>query len=154
MRQTIKKFVVSAAFLMAFLVSWNASASEAERILSITPAGTEILYDIGLGDRVVGVTKYCSWPPEARAKQSLGDMMRVNLEVIMGMTPDLVVVSDMNAQVGEQVGTLGYPVVTVYQDDFEQICDSMLRVGRACGVEEAAKTRIAELRASVRENTL
>jgi iron complex transport system substrate-binding protein len=70
------------------------------------------------------------------------------------MMPDLVVVSDMNAQVGEQVGALGYPVVTVYQDDFEQICDSMLRVGRACGVEEAAKARIAELRDAVREKTI
>ncbi|MDR2136837.1 MAG: helical backbone metal receptor [Synergistaceae bacterium] len=152
--KTVKKLMVSAAFLTAFLVSQSASAAAVERILSITPAGTEILYDIGLGDRVIGVTKYCSWPPDARRKPSLGDMMHVNLEIVMGMAPDLVLVSDMNAPVGEQVQALGYPVVTVYQDDFEQICDSMLRVGQACGVEEAAKVRIAELRESVRERTV
>jgi iron complex transport system substrate-binding protein len=60
----------------------------------------------------------------------------------------------MNIQVGGQVEALGYPVAAVYQDDFEQICDSMLRVGRACGVEEAAERRIAELRESVREKTV
>jgi iron complex transport system substrate-binding protein len=154
MRQTVKKCVVVAVLLVVFGVARCASAGVPERILSITPAGTEILYDIGLGDRVIGVTKYCSWPPEAQTKPSLGDMMHVNLEVVMGMAPDLVVVSSMNIQVGEQVEALGYPVVTVYQDDFDQICDSMLRVGQACGVEEAARARIAELRESVRDKTI
>ncbi|MDR1378222.1 MAG: ABC transporter substrate-binding protein [Synergistaceae bacterium] len=157
MKQTVKKFMVSAAFFVAFLIflmGRSVWAAVPDRILSITPAGTEILYDLGLGGRVIGVTKYCSWPPEAQTKPSLGDMMHVNLEVVMGMTPDLVLVSNMNVQVGEQVGALGYPVVTVYQDDFEQICDSMLRVGQACGVEEMAKRRIAELRESVRAKTI
>ena len=154
MRQGIRKMMISTALLALCLASACAFAAVPERILSITPAGTEILYVLGLGDRVVGVTKYCSWPPEAQTLPNLGDMMHVNLEVVMGLRPDLVLVSNMNRQVGEQVESLGYRTVTVYQDDFEQICDSMLRVGRVCGIENKAVLRIDELREAVREKTI
>ncbi|MDR3280858.1 MAG: helical backbone metal receptor [Synergistaceae bacterium] len=116
------------------------------RILSITPAGTEILYELGLGDRVVGVTKYCSWPPDARLKPNLGDMMHVNIEVVAGFSPDMVLISNMNSQIGERIASMGYKVVTVYQDNFDQICDSMIRVGTECGVPEIASSRVDELR--------
>ena len=154
MKRTMRIFMASLFFSTAYLTSFYAQAAAPERILSITPAGTEILYELGLGERVVGVTKYCSWPPEARKKPNLGDMMHVNLEVVMGTKPDVVVVSNMNYQVGERLESLGYRTVTVYQNDFEEICDTMLRVGWKCGVEEIAKRRIAELRESVREKTV
>ena len=153
MKRIIKILMVS-LFFAATSMSSFASSAVPERILSVTPAGTEILYEIGLGERVVGVTKYCSWPPDAQTKPNLGDMMHVNLEVAMGLTPDLVLVSNMNHQAGEQLESLGYPTVTVFQDDFDEICNSMLRVGQACGVEETAKRRIAELREDVRKKTL
>jgi iron complex transport system substrate-binding protein len=132
----------------------RAAGAVPERILSVTPAGTEILYELGLGARVVGVTKYCSWPPDARTKPSLGDMMHVSLEAVMRTNPDLVLVSSMNIQAGERIASLGYRTVTVYQDDFGEICDSMLRVGRECGVEETARLRVAELSEAVRKKTV
>ena len=67
----IRKMMILLALFAAYLVSPCAFADAPERILSITPAGTEILYDLGLGDRVVGVTKYCSWPPEAQTVPNL-----------------------------------------------------------------------------------
>jgi iron complex transport system substrate-binding protein len=118
------------------------------RILSITPAGTEILYDLGLGDRVVGVTKYCSWPPEARSKPKIGDMMYTNMEVVISLRPDLVLVSNMNEHLKSSIEAIGCQVVVVYQDNFEQICDSMIRVGEVCGVADAARKRVDELKAS------
>ena len=146
----VKLLFLSAACLSSFC----ASAAVPERILSITPAGTEILYELGLGGQVVGVTKYCNWPPEALTKLNIGDMMHVNLEVVMRIGPDVVLVSNMNYQVGEQLKYLGYRTVTVNQDDFMEICDSMLRVGRECGIEETAKNKVAELKESVREKTV
>jgi iron complex transport system substrate-binding protein len=150
----VKKIFAAITLLFAESLHSETAAAEYARILSITPAGTEILYELGLGGRVVGVTKYCNWPPEASLKPSLGDMMHVNLEVAAGFSPDLVLVSNMNEQVGEQMRSLGYPVVTVYQDNFEEICESMLRVGRACGVEETAELRVSEIREAVRKISL
>ncbi|MDR1472892.1 MAG: helical backbone metal receptor [Synergistaceae bacterium] len=121
------------------------------RILSLAPAATEIIFDLGLGDRVIGVTEYCSWPPEAKSKPNVGDMMHVNMEALVSMSPDIVVISDMNAHIGNQIESLGYPTVIVNQDSFEEICGSMLRVGAACGIAEAAKKRVAELRGAVND---
>jgi iron complex transport system substrate-binding protein len=119
--------------------------------LSITPAGTEILYDLGLGDRIIGVTEYCSWPPEAKSKKNIGDMMHVNMEVIAALDPDLVLISNMNEHLRGPLEAMEYPVVVVYQDDFEQICGSMTRVGEACGVAAFARERVGGLRAAVRD---
>jgi iron complex transport system substrate-binding protein len=120
-----------------------------ERILSLTPAGTEILYALGLEDKIIGVTMYCSWPPEAKSKKNIGDMMHINMEVVVSMNPDLVVISNMNEHLKGSLETMGYPVVIVYQDNFEQICDAIIRVGEVCGVEETAQKKVIELRASV-----
>jgi iron complex transport system substrate-binding protein len=128
----------------------QSAAAEPSRILSLAPAATEIIFDLGLGGGVIGVTEYCNWPPEARSKTNIGDMMRVNMEVLVSMRPDLVVISNMNGHLKDQIESLGYKVVVVYQDDFGQICDSMLRVGEACGISGAAKKRVEELRGVVR----
>lgn len=122
-----------------------------ERILSITPTGTEILYALGLGDRVVGVTKYCTWPPEALSKPRIVDMMHVNMEWVVGMRPDLVVISDMNETLKPSLESLGYPVVVVRGSDFGQICESIPAVGRACGVYERAVELVRQLKARVHE---
>lgn len=138
--------------LILFLFVPGTSRAETrypQRILSVTPAGTEILFDLGLGDRVVGVTQYCNWPPEAREKPSIGDMMHVNLEVIAGLAPDLVLLSNMNEHLKRELEAFGYPVAVVNQDDFEQICDSMIRVGRICGIADRAEKRVRELREEV-----
>ena len=157
MRQGTKKIkimMISMALSMVLLASSCAFAAAPERILSIAPAGTEILFDLGLGYRVVGVTRFCTWPPEAQAVPSVGDMMHVGLEAIMEFRPDLVLVTNMNYRIGEQARALGFRVVTVHQDDFEQICYSILRVGRESGVEEAARLRVEELREIVRGKTV
>ena len=120
-----------------------------ERILSIAPAGTEILFSLGLGDRVIGVTKYCNWPPEAMEKTVIGDMMSVNLESLAVMSPDLVVLSNMNEHLKTKIEAMGYKTVVVYQDNFEQICGSIRDVGDACGFSAEARSKIAELRDSV-----
>jgi iron complex transport system substrate-binding protein len=137
--------------LMALLgVPAHSAEKTPERILSITPAGTEILYYLGLGDRVAGVTKYCNWPPEARSKPSIGDMMHINMEVVVSMRPDLVLISNMNEHTKGSLEAMGFPVAVVYQDDFNEICDSILSVGKACGITETAQKRVEELRESVR----
>ncbi|MDR1470889.1 MAG: ABC transporter substrate-binding protein, partial [Synergistaceae bacterium] len=92
------------------------AAASPQRILSLAPAATEILFDLGLGDKVIGVTEYCAWPPEAKSKTNVGDMMHVNMEVLVSMNPDIVFISSMNAHIGKQVEALGYPVVVVGQD--------------------------------------
>jgi iron complex transport system substrate-binding protein len=63
------------------------------RIISLAPSLTEILYALGAGDAVVGVTDYATYPPEVEAKPSVGGGINPNLEVIVALKPDLIFVS-------------------------------------------------------------
>jgi iron complex transport system substrate-binding protein len=137
--------------LLALVSASGVCEAVPKRILSLSPAATEILFDLGLGDNVVGVTEYCSWPPEVKSKTNVGDMMHVNMEVVVSLMPNLVLISNMNEHIKPQIEALGYPVTVVYQDDFGQICESMTRVGEACGISGAAKKRVSELRRAVKD---
>ncbi|MEO8909160.1 MAG: helical backbone metal receptor [Gemmatimonadaceae bacterium] len=64
----------------------------ARRVVSLSPAITEIIFTIGAGSRLVGRTKYDLWPDSARLVHSVGDGMRPNVEAILAVHPDLVVI--------------------------------------------------------------
>lgn len=133
-----------------------AQAAGARRIVSLAPVATEILYSLGLGDDVVAVTRYCTWPPEARKKTQLGDMLEVNLEQIVALAPDCVVISDMNEVVRSRIEQMGYRTIGVAQNDFESICRSILALGDVFGVAPRARGEVASLQkqiAALREKT-
>ncbi len=68
-------------------------AGTPERIISLAPNMTEMLFALGLGDRVVGVTSFCDYPPEARKKPKVGGMSNPSLEAVVSLKPDIVVMT-------------------------------------------------------------
>ena len=60
-----------------------------KRLIALAPNLTEILYALGLGDRVVGVTNHCNYPPEASLKPKVGSYIHLNVEQIISLSPDL-----------------------------------------------------------------
>ena len=71
-----------------------------ERIVSMAPSITETLFALGLDDRVVGVTQYCDYPPEAQSKPCVGGYLNPNYEAVVSLRPDLVITLD-DVQRGE-----------------------------------------------------
>src|SRR5437879_13876791 len=71
--------------------SGRSAAGPSQRIVSLLPSFTEILFDIGAGDRVVGRTTWCDYPPAALAVPSVGDGLPPNIEAVAARQPDLVV---------------------------------------------------------------
>ena len=67
-----------------------------QRIISLAPSNTEILFALGLADRVVGVTDYCDYPPEAQDKPSIGGFSTPNMEEVLALSPDLVLAADIH----------------------------------------------------------
>ncbi len=67
-----------------------------QRIISLAPGNTEILYALGLADRIVAVTDYCDYPPEAKEKPSIGGFSTPNLEEIVNHSPDLILVTSIH----------------------------------------------------------
>lgn len=68
-------------------------AEPPDRIISLAPNITEILFALGLGDRVVGVTNFCDYPAEAKKKQKIGGMSNPSLEGVLSLRPDIVILT-------------------------------------------------------------
>jgi iron complex transport system substrate-binding protein len=121
-------------------------AAEPKRIVSTSPAVTETLYALGLGDRVVGVTTYCHYPPEAAKKTKIGDFMRPNREVILGLKPDLIVTETTGVRASVR---LNVPALEVANGNVAEIYDMIRKIGRAAGVPDRAEGLVARMRADL-----
>jgi len=111
-----------------------------ERILSLSPSSTEILFAVGAGSKVVGVTDYCNYPPELDARIEADEIARVggywdpSVETIVALKPDLVLV------------WLGLNVLTLGPHSMNDVLDNILLVGRATGNAAEANNLVENLR--------
>jgi iron complex transport system substrate-binding protein len=121
-------------------------AAEPRRIVSTAPSITELLYALGLGERVVGVTRYCRYPPEAQQKPKIGDYVNPNLEAIAALKPDLVVIQTNPVRLAERLNVLHLRVLEINQDNIEAIYNSTRVVGNAAGTAARAEQLIASIR--------
>ena len=101
-----------------------------KRIVSLAPSITEMLFAIGAGDSVVGVTEFCDYPPEARTKTPVGDS-RPNLEAILALEPDLVLAMEVvRDDVLEKLQHLKIPLFIMEAQSFEHVYSHIQTLGR------------------------
>ena len=131
------------------LVALAASAETPRRIVSASPSITEMLYAVGVGDRVVGVTEYCHYPPEVRGKAKIGSYMNPSLETILAMKPDLAVVLEEHAELRERLERVGLPVLAVQHNDLAGVYRSLQEIGEKVGSRATAARRIADIQANL-----
>ncbi len=102
------------------------------RIVSLAPSNTEMLFAVGAGDRVVGRTTVCSYPPEAAAIPAVGGMTpkTINLEALVAIRPDLILATcGVQEPLMAPLERLGLPVVAIDADDFEGVARNLRLVG-------------------------
>lgn len=129
----------------------NGAPAPPRRIISLAPSVTETLFALGLGDRVVGVTRFCSSPPQARTRPTVGGYLDVNYEQILALRPDLVVGIADNAAACARLERLGVATLTVDQTTLARILASVLEIADACGVPERGRTLADEIRRRIAE---
>ena len=121
--------------------------AQPERIVSLAPSNTEILFALGLGNRVAGVTDYCNYPTETAEIAKVGGYSTVNAERVVALNPDVVFASDGNTkEVVEHLKTLGLTVVAV--KNAESVADTyadIRLIGEAAGVSEAAEILVENI---------
>lgn len=116
------------------------------RIVSLAPNATEMLFALGLGERIVGVTNYCNYPPEAKRKPKVGGYARPNAERILSMRPDLVVASRGNPpEVLRQVERAGVPVYGADPQTINQVIALARKLGRLTGRRQPGERIAADL---------
>jgi len=118
-----------------------------ERIVSLVPSVTEIVYALGGEARLAGRTDFCDWPPAAQAKPSVGGMIAPNLEALAALRPDLVVMtpSGNRHETMEQIRRLGVPIYLVDVHRVAQMMDVIARLGALTGREAAVGALVDRL---------
>lgn len=121
-----------------------------QRIVSLVPSQTELLFDLGLGERVVGVTKFCIHPPEARqAATVIGGTKNFDFDIIAALKPDLIIGNkEENYQTGIEQLAAEYPVWLSDIGDLPQALDMIRRVGFIAGAKENAAQLATEIATS------
>ncbi|MGH9591702.1 MAG: ABC transporter substrate-binding protein [Bryobacteraceae bacterium] len=135
--------------LIFFLLASVVFAQPPQRIVSTAPSITELLYALGVGDRVVGVTRYDRFPPEARKKPKIGDYTSPNLEAIASLRPDLVIIQTNPVQLAERLHTLRLKVLEIDQENIAKLYNSFRVVGEATGAGAQAARLVESVRAQL-----
>jgi len=121
------------------------------RIISLAPNITEMLYFLGLGDRLVGVTTFSDFPLEAKSWPKVGSYTDVNVEKVITLDPDLVIATADGNKRGdvETLKQTGIPVFVINPRTVHQVLDTVEKLGVICGVREIAERKARELRKRV-----
>lgn len=124
-------------------------AGPPQRLISLAPSITEILYFLELGDRVVGVTSYCNYPPEVEGKPRIGTYWEYNLEAILALKPDLALVMAGQGEGENSLAALrlwGIPLYAARADTLPELFQLILNLATLTGQEEVARRKLPLLK--------
>ncbi|MBI4238058.1 MAG: ABC transporter substrate-binding protein [Deltaproteobacteria bacterium] len=122
-----------------------------QRIVSLKPNITEILFALGVGDRVVGVTTWCDFPAAARALPKVADYVRPNLEAILALRPDLVIASRENSLRApiERLSQWQIPVLLTDFTSVESLRTAITAIATRVGAEPAGARLTQQIAAAI-----
>ena len=134
--------LTAALIIIAILIpitSVDAGDSLPKRIISLTPATTEILFALGLGDEIIAVSSYCTWPLGAKKKEKVGSFSSPNIEKIITLKPDLVFVTGMEqAHLMAILSSLNIKYISVDPKNIDELVDSIKEIGAVTGKTDQA----------------
>lgn len=118
----------------------------AQKIVSLVPSSTEIIYALGAGDRLVGASQYCNYPEEALAVTRVGAFDAPNIELIVSMEPDLVLAASLHKDTVEALEDLDIPVLALDPMTIEEIYANIEVIAIALGEEAAGVDLIQDMK--------
>jgi len=121
------------------------------RIVSLAPSNTEILYALGLGDRVVGVTRYCDYPSAAKSKPKVGDT-NVSAEAVVALRPDLVLAHGcVNSSAISRLEKLGLTVFAIDPKTLEEVARDIRTIGKITARPKTADSAARSVEAAIKD---
>ncbi|HEY9402069.1 MAG TPA: ABC transporter substrate-binding protein [Pyrinomonadaceae bacterium] len=128
------------------------SAEQPQRIISLSPSTTEVLYGVGAFERVVAVSDYDKFPPEVSRLPRIGGWSNTNLEQVATLKPDLIIMTSSQAPlIKDKLDALGVRTVTVPSYTVEDALTGIEQIGAVTGREEAARRLISDVRAKLED---
>jgi iron complex transport system substrate-binding protein len=125
---------------------------EPQRIVSLAPSTTELIYALGAGNKVVGVTDFDNYPPEVKDVPKVGGFKGPNVEAITAQKPDIIFASTLSGKEQmESLEKMGIPVVMLEAKDIDQIYQSIKIIGQITGTEKKGEEIIKEMQDKIKE---
>ncbi len=125
-----------------------------QRVVAIAPSVTEMLFELGFGDRVVGVGDYAKWPAEVDTLPRLGGLFDARLETVASLQPDLAILLPSEESLGLQLQKLGIEVMTVPIETLEDIEGIAVAIAERLGEPERGEEFLARWRLRMQPATL
>lgn len=147
----MRRFLVLASVLpvsltLLFGCGERVSKTSHQRIVSLVPSVTEILFALGAEEKLVGVTTFCDYPEEARLKLKVGDFSNPSIERILALEPDLVfATAPEQLRIVESLRNLGIRTEIVDPESIDEILESIRRIGELAQKENRAREIIDEI---------
>ncbi len=125
-----------------------------QRIISIAPSNTEIVFALGLEDKLVAVTDYCDYPPEAKEKPSIGSYSTPSIEEIVARYPDLILATSIHEKkIIPQLEEQGLTVLALSPSNLSEVMAAITLIGRVTGKEAEAAGVVAGIQARMKAVT-
>ncbi len=120
---------------------------EVKKIVSLSPSTTEVLFALGLDEKIVGVSDYCDYPAKALEKEKIGGFADANLEKIIGLSPDLVVsAGGEKKEANEILKNANIEVAVFDSGTIEEVYSQIERIGILTGREDAAEKLVGDMK--------
>jgi len=125
-----------------------------ERIVSLAPGNTEIVYALGLEERLIGVTEFCNYPQAAKDKPKVGGFSTVDIEKVVETQPDLILAANIHKEeVIPRLEGLGLTVLALEPKTLDEVLDAITLVGKCTDKQEGATQLVAEMEKRIKAIT-
>jgi len=126
-----------------------AAQKKPQRIVSTAPSITETLFALGLGEKVVGVSQFCSFPPEVEKLPKVGTYVKPDVEAIARLAPDLVVLQRSSPELTDRLNALHIAFIEVPHGTLDDVFTGIQLIGNAAGIQERSAALIGQIRSSL-----
>lgn len=142
-----------AVLFLWFDFAW-AKPQYPQRIISMSPSITETLFALGVGDRVVGVTDFCSYPKEACALPKIGGLLNPSIEAWIRLKPDLIIHQDDSHKLRINAKNLGIETLAISMTRLQNIMETIKTFGEVLGCETAAHALVQKLQSGIQNQKM
>jgi iron complex transport system substrate-binding protein len=167
-RSNTKLFAGKAIFLTLFafgivvsMLLWNVGATQSDntsaktkypaRIVSLTPSVTECIFALGCEDKLVGVSQFCNYPPEASKLPRMGGRINPNFEKLLSLRPDIVIYQGNHSKVESFCKTYNIDTMKVELRNFESIFSDIKMIGQKLGADQQAVKVVARIEKAIED---
>jgi iron complex transport system substrate-binding protein len=149
---TCRKFqVFHLTALFVFSIYSIDGHAASQRVISTSPAITEILFALGAGDRVVGVTDYCSFPKKACLLPSIGGPLNPSTETWIALKPDLIIIQEDSIVINKHATILKIPILKVSVNNLENILTSIQAIAKTMQVSKRGNQLVDKINSEIKQ---